>query len=42
MRLKKEHTVFQKVSDITFDERQIEIPARLAMPIGKDRPGDKD
>ena len=23
---------------ITFDERQIEIPARLVMPIGKDKP----
>ena len=23
---------------ITFDDRQIEIPARLAMPIGKDKP----
>ena len=24
--------------DITFDDRQIEIPARLVMPIGKDKP----
>ena len=27
-----------KSLDITFDERQIEIPARLVMPIGKDKP----
>ena len=27
-----------KSLDITFDDRQIEIPARLVMPIGKDKP----
>ena len=27
-----------KSLDITFDERQVEIPARLVMPIGKDKP----
>jgi len=27
-----------KSLDITLDERQIEIPARLVMPIGKDKP----
>ena len=27
-----------KSIDITFDDRQIEIPARLVMPIGKDKP----
>ena len=27
-----------KSLDITVDERQIEIPARLVMPIGKDKP----
>ena len=27
-----------KSLDITLDDRQIEIPARLAMPIGKDKP----
>ena len=27
-----------KSLDITFDDRQIEIPARLVMPIGKDEP----
>ena len=27
-----------KSIDITFDERQIEIPARLVMPIGRDEP----
>ena len=27
-----------KSIDITFDDRQIEIPARLVMPIGKTEP----
>lgn len=27
-----------KSIDITLDDRQIEIPARLVMPIGKDEP----
>ena len=27
-----------KSLDITFDDRQIEIPARLVMPIGKSEP----
>ena len=27
-----------KSIDITFDDRQIEIPARLVMPIGKNKP----
>ena len=27
-----------KSLDITFDDRQVEIPARLVMPIGKDEP----
>ena len=27
-----------KSVDITLDERQLEIPARLVMPIGKDKP----
>ena len=27
-----------KSIDITFDERQVEIPARLVMPIGKNKP----
>jgi small subunit ribosomal protein S4e len=27
-----------KSIDFTFDDRQIEIPARLVMPIGKDKP----
>ena len=27
-----------KSLDITFDDRQVEIPARLVMPIGKDKP----
>jgi small subunit ribosomal protein S4e len=30
-----------KSIDITLDDRQIEIPARLVMPIGKDEPGIK-
>jgi small subunit ribosomal protein S4e len=30
-----------KSIDIVFDDRQIEIPAKLAMPIGKDKPGMK-